>query len=326
MLPICRTERSAKKCTIWRARHTWASDSVVAVTDRDWFNHLRLLPTSGEVNFWAPSATPFRALTPGEFFLFKLHAPDNFIVGGGVFAYANILPMLTRRECSMRRIEHRTWRRSGARIMRYRRTEADNRSDFQIGCRILTQPFFLDRRSVLMCRPAGLAISSPSRRIQQTMPTADSWDMIQKRISSSTRSAGFREEQARYGVLRAGSDAARSGIFLILVTDNYGRRCAVTGERTLPALDAAHIRPYSQGGSHEVWNGLLFRRDIHSLFDAGYVSVPPIKDLRSADASRKNLKMPPLLRSQCRSVAVPDRICQLDFNCSCLAQYERFRS
>jgi putative restriction endonuclease len=62
------------------------------------------------------------------------------------------------------------------------------------------------------------------------------------------------------------------------VTDLYRRRCAVTRERTLPALEAAHIRPYGDGGEHEAYNGLLFRRDIHSLFDAGYVTVTP--DLR----------------------------------------------
>ena len=66
--------------------------------------------------------------------------------------------------------------------------------------------------------------------------------------------------------------------FRVLVTDIYQRRCAVTQERTLPALEAAHIRPYGDGGSHEARNGLLFRRDIHSLFDAGYVTVTP--DLR----------------------------------------------
>ena len=68
------------------------------------------------------------------------------------------------------------------------------------------------------------------------------------------------------------------GGFRLLVTDVYQRRCAVTLERTLPALEAAHIRPYADGGTHEVSNGLLLRRDIHSLFDAGYVTVTP--DLR----------------------------------------------
>ena len=105
---------------------------VIAVTDGDWFEMLRQQPNLGEVNFWSPSAANFRALRPGELFLFKLHAPQNMIVGGGIFTYAN-----------------------------------------------------------------------------------------------------------------------------------------------LPALDAAHIRPYGEGGTHEAQNGLLLRRDIHSLFDAGYVTVTP---------------------------------------------------
>jgi putative restriction endonuclease len=65
------------------------------------------------------------------------------------------------------------------------------------------------------------------------------------------------------------------GAFRILVTDIYERKCSITQERTLPALEAAHIRPYSDGGAHEARNGLLLRRDIHSLFDLGYVTVTP---------------------------------------------------
>ena len=53
------------------------------------------------------------------------------------------------------------------------------------------------------------------------------------------------------------------------------RRCAVTQERTLPALEAARIRPYGEGGAHEARNGLLLRCNIHSLFDAGYVTMTP---------------------------------------------------
>ena len=50
---------------------------------------------------------------------------------------------------------------------------------------------------------------------------------------------------------------------------------ASVGERTLPALDAAHIRPFADGGQHEAPNGILLRRDIHKLFDLGYVTVTP---------------------------------------------------
>jgi putative restriction endonuclease len=63
------------------------------------------------------------------------------------------------------------------------------------------------------------------------------------------------------------------GAFRIGVTGVYQRRCAITGERTLPILDAAHIRPYGAGGEHEISNGLLLRTDVHRLFDLGYVTV-----------------------------------------------------
>ena len=60
---------------------------VIAVTDGDWFEMLRRQSDLGEVNFWAPSAANFRALQPGELFLFKLHAPRNVITvpNGDIF-------------------------------------------------------------------------------------------------------------------------------------------------------------------------------------------------------------------------------------------------
>jgi putative restriction endonuclease len=69
------------------------------------------------------------------------------------------------------------------------------------------------------------------------------------------------------------------GAFRLLVTDAYERRCAVTGERTLPVLDAAHIRPYAAAGPHDLSNGLLLRKDLHALFDTGYVTVTPSLEL-----------------------------------------------
>ena len=60
-----------------------------------------------------------------------------------------------------------------------------------------------------------------------------------------------------------------------LVTDLYERRCAVTGERTLPVLHAAHIKPFGANGPHDPRNGLLLRSDLHTLFDRGYVTVTP---------------------------------------------------
>ncbi|MEX2345578.1 MAG: HNH endonuclease [Balneolaceae bacterium] len=47
----------------------------------------------------------------------------------------------------------------------------------------------------------------------------------------------------------------------------------VTGEKTLPVLEAAHIKPYSEAGPNLTKNGLLLRSDMHILFDKGYMTV-----------------------------------------------------
>lgn len=57
--------------------------------------------------------------------------------------------------------------------------------------------------------------------------------------------------------------------------DAYARACAITQEHSLPALEAAHIRPYGKRGSHDPSNGVLLRADLHRLFDKGYVTITP---------------------------------------------------
>jgi putative restriction endonuclease len=102
------------------------------------------------------------------------------------------------------------------------------------------------------------------------------WNAVQDRMGLARPAApGAAEDQARFGEPHLLSPRLGQGAFRVLVTDLYSRRCAVTHERTLPALEAAHIRPYAEGGQHEARNGLLLRRDLHSLFDAGYVTVAP---------------------------------------------------
>lgn len=62
--------------------------------------------------------------------------------------------------------------------------------------------------------------------------------------------------------------------------DAYSRRCAITGEKVVPTLEAAHIVPCRDGGEHRVDNGLLLRRDVHALFDRGYITVTPDFEIR----------------------------------------------
>jgi putative restriction endonuclease len=63
--------------------------------------------------------------------------------------------------------------------------------------------------------------------------------------------------------------------FRLAVLDAYGQQCAVTTEHSLPAIDAAHIRPWAVGGTHSIPNGIPLRRDLHRLFDLGYVTIRP---------------------------------------------------
>jgi putative restriction endonuclease len=115
----------------------------VGITDYEWFRYLVSLPTVEEVNFWQPGGrTNFKALQPGELFLFKLHAPRNFIVGGGVFARTDILPVsLAWDAFGISNGASSSWEMR-KRIAFYRNQADNSREDYMIGRRILTQPLF----------------------------------------------------------------------------------------------------------------------------------------------------------------------------------------
>lgn len=87
----------------------------------------------------------------------------------------------------------------------------------------------------------------------------------------------FQETGDRYSEVVA-KHRLGQGAFRVAVTDAYQRRCAITGEKTLPVLEAAHIMPYAENGPHLVSNGLLLKSDFHTLFDDGYITLT--KDYR----------------------------------------------
>lgn len=55
----------------------------------------------------------------------------------------------------------------------------------------------------------------------------------------------------------------------------YGARCAISGCKVEAVLDACHILSHEVGGPAEASNGLILRRDLHSLFDLGLIAVDP---------------------------------------------------
>ena len=53
----------------------------------------------------------------------------------------------------------------------------------------------------------------------------------------------------------------------------YDNRCVISGCETRDALQAAHIKSVSDGGSHDLRNGLILRADLHNLFDRGLITI-----------------------------------------------------
>lgn len=268
----------------------WAAN-----TDLDWFDFLSVQPGIDEVNFWQPSGyATFGAIGPGELFLFKLKSPRNVIGGFGVLSQSTNMPLSLAWDAFGIKNGARTFPEMRGRVLQYRPT-AQNEPDPQIGCRVVVQPVFLPEplwipqpdswaRSIVVGKTYDTGTPEGLRLWQHVITAAD-----------AVRDAGLRpgvaEEQsiyiapgARYGGPHLIRPRLGQGAFRLAVTDAYNRECAITGGRVLPALEAAHIQSYSHGGEHEVSNGLLLRRDIHSVFDAGYLTFD--EDLRVVVSDR----------------------------------------
>jgi putative restriction endonuclease len=260
----------------------------VGVTDWDWFRQLAAEPELDEVNFWQPGGSrEFKALRPGELFLFKLHAPRRSIVGGGFFAHSSRLPVSLAWNAFGTKNGATSLPQMRARIERYRRASADSREDYTIGCILLESPFFFSP-SDWIPEPPGWHQNIVQGKTYdlEVEPGETLWREVQGRLAlRQTISADRRYGEPTLVLPRLGQ-----GSFRIVVTDAYQRQCAVTRSRTLPVLEAAHIRPYSEGGEHCVENGLLLRSDLHTLFDQGYLTVTPNHRLQVSRRIREDFE------------------------------------
>jgi len=259
------------------------------VTDHDWFNYLRRLPDVDEVNFWQPSPnTEFRVLSRGDIFLFKLHKSlrthnQDVIAGGGIFASFSIIPISLAWEAFEQRNGAASYEEMRRRLIHYRRIPDSPHEDFQVGCIILTQPFFFEESmwfpapdwspSIVRGKAKGYELEKDAgKSIWKNLELAWSKNHAFELDKEALR---VDEDRTRYGKETTIKPRLGQGAFRILVTDAYKRACAITEEHSLPALEAAHIKPFNENGPHAVNNGLLLRSDFHRLFDRGYITVTP---------------------------------------------------
>jgi putative restriction endonuclease len=162
-----------------------------------------------------------------------------------------------------------------------------------IGCNVLANPFFFSEEQwVPVPKSWAPSIVQGKGYDADKGEGATLWEAVQAAMENSAGMQARTRSYAELGGERFGAEyLMRSrlgqGAFRVLVTLAYDKRCAVTGERTLPVLEAAHIKPYALEGPHQVQNGVLLRSDLHKLFDLGYVTVTPALRLEVSSRLRE---------------------------------------
>jgi putative restriction endonuclease len=271
----------------------------VSNTDFNWYTYLHKQPAIDEVNFWKPQGgTGFRYLREGELFFFKLKKEhQGKIVGFGQFLMFQRMSVVDAWDTfgvsngagssqeMMRRIAH------------YANGNTIN-WNHEIGCIIITNPVFFpkeywvdapeDWKDQIVTGKGYSLLEGVGKRIYfDCIQTAE---MLRVPLIEDLFGAPVTaDEVARYGEPVLTQPRLGQGGFRLKITSLYGK-CAVSGEHSTPVLEAAHIRPYSQQGSHSVSNGILLRSDIHKLYDRGYVTVDPDYTFRVSSRLKDDFK------------------------------------
>ena len=254
----------------------------IGTTDFSWYSYLRQLNPE-DVNFWQPGGkTNFKVIGPGAPFLFKLRKPYNAIAGIGFFCRHTFLPVSMAWETFKNRNGCESIDDLRTMISRLRTEWWDINP--VIGCIVLTNPIFFKEEDWLE-PPENWArnIVQGKSYTTEEMIGRELWIKVEQTleryrffdVADEAKSQLLLEtsEPSRYGNSILTKVRLGQGAFRVLITDAYSRRCSISGERTLPVLDAAHIKPYAESGPHFISNGLLLRSDLHKLFDTGYLTI-----------------------------------------------------
>jgi putative restriction endonuclease len=245
----------------------------VGITDWDWFHFLRARKAV-EMNFWRPRGMMgFHAIEPGDLFLFKSKYPQNRIIGGAYLVRHTVLPLNLAWDVFGEANGSPSLESFRQKIISLR---GDGEKNPTIGCTVLTDPFYLSdseswqapndwKGSTQVGKSYDITVGEGARLFEQAKHV-----ML---LKHDVNENALREVTPRYGAEQIIKPRLGQGGFRVVVMDGYERRCSITGERTLPVLEAAHIRPYSENGPHDLSNGLLLRSDWHTLFDDGYVTI-----------------------------------------------------
>jgi len=297
-------QQAAEQCEIAVVR------GFVAPTDHGWYQFFLNAPAREEVNFWRPGGLNFRAIEPGEPFFFKLKGRHDAIGGFGIFARSARLPVWALWDVfgsANGTHDERELRERLARLSGNPWVKTDN--DRMIGCLSISTPVFFPPDEWVPTPRDWHANIVSGRRYD--LSEGEGRLLWQRCLDTAQRHAAapLAEvlEPARIGRPYVFAPRLGQGAFRLAVLDAYGGACAVTTEHSLPVLDAAHIRPWASGGENVVRNGIPLRRDLHRLFDLGYVSIRPNHRLIvSADLREQYENGKTYYALQDRTIALPE--------------------
>ena len=282
MISTVRAEvRTCQMAAAWSSRSPRGASGMRALGARPRSSASSSATSPGvtEVNFWQPSgAREFRVLAPGEPFFFKTHYPDNRLVGGGFFSDSARLRVSEAWEFFGEANGVASVEEMRARISRYRRYSIGIGEDPVIGCLFVRDVRFFpnDRTADPPPQFARNIVRGKSYDLADPSVAPYFADLLQL-ILGSTVELDFSQPWHRpgqvFGDPRLAPYRLGQQSFKAVVLDSYHRRCAISGTRIPPVLQAAHIRPVAKGGEHRLDSGLLLRSDIHTMFDRGYLGV-----------------------------------------------------
>ncbi len=251
----------------------------MGVTDEEWFRFLAARPSLDEVNFWRPSGHgAFKALTPGEPFFFKTHHPHNKVVGGGFFSGFVRLRVSEAWEFYGQTNGAVDLEQMRRRIGHYRRQAIHPGEDPTIGCVLVRDTRFFPPNEVVAPPPefAPNIVQGKTYDLG-TFHSASYFEHLLAQLLGKSVEVDLDQVWHRpgpvYGDPRLAPQRLGQRAFQAVVLDAYNRRCAITGNKIRPVLQASHIRPLPAGGEHRLDNGLLLRSDVHTMFDRGYLGV-----------------------------------------------------
>lgn len=252
--------------------------AYVGVTDGDWHRFLAERRAE-EVNFWRPSGDrTFRAVPVGSPFFFKTHYPSDRIVGGGFYSGFASLTI------------GEAWRLYGEangadslaamrrRVGRYRVRPIGEYEDPKIGCLFVRDVTFFPPDEWTAPPPdfAKAIVQGKSYELQRSGLGSYFAELLAKLLGTSSSLGAdlvWAREGPVYGDPRLTPHRLGQRAFQGVVLEAYRGRCAITGDKIRPVLQAAHIKPLPSGGEHRLDNGLLLRSDVHTLFDQGYLGL-----------------------------------------------------